>query len=259
MVLFLAINSFTHGGFFLNIVTYNVNLWNYQQVAGKFIEIFLNSFILGLIALLFLITERLDAPTRTWPFVLPYFIGAVLVTLMVGKAGPNDGYMYELSAALCLVTGAAFAWMKNRWVRVVLMAGIALQVSTFSAWTVSLYQPNFVEKIADRSDIARLADLVQSADGPVIADEYNGLLPLAGKPLYYQPFEFAQLTRAGLWNPSPLIGDVAQRKFSALLIYFPSDISIFQSRWPNFIYSTFWNTYSQAGELASNLVCLPIK
>ena len=259
LALYLILNGITHGGFYLNLVTYNANLWNFQEVAGKLIEIALNTFILGLAALIFFLAERLDTPTRTWPFVLPYLLTAILITILVGKSGPNDGFMYELSAALCLVTGAAFAWLRNHWVIVFFLIGICIQVNSLTAWTTALYQPNFDEKLASRIEIARLADIIRSADGPVLVDEYNGLVPLSGKTLYYQPYEFAQLARSGLWDAKPLLNDLAQRKFSALLIYFPHDFNITRSRWPSFIYDTFWNTYTNTGELASNLICLPVK
>lgn len=259
VAIFLAINGLTQGGFFLNLVTYNPNLWNYPQVAGKFFEILLNSFIFGLFALIFFLGERLDTPTRTWPLALPYLVIATLVTLLVGKAGSNDGYMYEMSAAFCLATGAALAWLKNHWIKAAALLLIAMQVNSFFTWTTEQYLPEFEEKIANRPEIAQLASLVRQANGPILADEYNGLLPLTGKQLYYQPFEFAQLARAGLWDPAPLMSELAQRKFTALLIYFPRNFNITRSRWPENLYSAIWDTYTNTGEKASNLVCLPIK
>lgn len=259
LALYLIINILTKGGFYLNLITYNPNIWNFQEVTGRFIETSFNSLVLGLIAVFFLVAEQVGTRSQAWPFVLTYFIIAGVITFLIGKAGPNDGYMFELSIALCLTTGAALAWVKNHLAKAAIWVLIAIQINSYTTWTIEQYLPSFNERIADRDEIAQLAKKVLQASDPILIDEYNGLLPLAGKSLYYQPFEFAQLTRAGLWNPTPLINDIAKKRFSMLMIYFPRDLTITNSRWPENIYASFWENYMNTDDLASTLVCLPQK
>ena len=259
LALFLATNALTRGGFYLNLVTYNANRWSYPQVMGALIEFSLNGFILVLIAIMFFILERLDSPTRTWPLALPYTLGAILITLLVGKTGASEGGMLELSAAFCLASGAAIAWIKNDWVKAALLVLLAVQVGSLNHWTASEYQVKFDEKFDAQPDIAQLASIVSQSSQPVLVDEFIGLLPLEGKRIYYQPFEFSQLTQAGLWNPAPLIASLAAHQFSALLIYFPSDVQVTQSRWPAAVYAACWNNYDNTANLASTLVLFPKK
>ncbi len=259
LALFLGINSYTQGGFFFNIVTANANIWNYQQVAGQVIDFSFHFALLGLLALTFLLAERLYIPTRTWPFVLPYYLAAILVTLLIGKAGSSDGYMFELSAALCLTAGATIAWLKNHWIRAAVLVLIALQIGSFTAWTSQQFLPKFQEKIDNRAEIAKLSDMVWQADTPVLLDEYIGLLPLNGKRIYYQPFEFNQFAQERLWDPGPLVQDLSQHKFATLIIYFPKDFDPSQSPWPWNVHESFYANYDVTDTLAYNLVFHPKK
>jgi hypothetical protein len=56
--------------------------------------------------------------------------------------------------------------------------------------------------------IAEMALWVKEADGPVLADEFMGLIPLSGKTLAFQPFEFKQLVAGGLWDEAPFINEI---------------------------------------------------
>jgi hypothetical protein len=259
LLLFLALNFITRGGFLLNTITGNVYPWDSRQAAGRYIEIGIHAFYLGLIAILFLLSERLSTPTRSWPFVLPYLCAAVLISAAAGRAGAGDNALYELAAALCLVAGAALAWLRNKWARAVLVLLVALQVSFFVSWTNLEYEPTFKEKFAVQTEVSQLAAIVRQTDGVMLADEYMGLLPLAGRRLYYQPFEYAQLAQAGLWDPAPLIKDLQEKKFPALLIYWPADFHITLSRWPGDIYQVLWNNYKIDQTLADTWVLYPRK
>ncbi len=257
--LYIGMNVLTGGGFAYNLLTLQTNPWSYPLVAGKLIEIGLNTFFMGLIALAFFIGERLDIPTRTWPFVLPYFLAALLISMIVGKTGSSDQTMLELATALCLACGAAIAWMKNHWARTVLFVLLSLQVSALVSWTETDYQPEFANKFASQAEIAKLNDIIQGANGPILADEYMGLLPLAGKRLYYEPFEFNQLSQAGLWDPAPMLQDVTTEKFSTIMIYFPSDFSITRARWSDQFIRIISAAYNTPQILADTLVYTPKK
>ena len=46
-----------------------------------------------------------------------------------------------------------------------------------------------------------------------------GLLPLDGRPIFFQPFEITQLARAGRWDQRPFLDELEKQAFAAILIY----------------------------------------
>ncbi len=58
-----------------------------------------------------------------------------------------------------------------------------------------------------------------------------GLVPLAGRRLYFQPFEYKQLAEAGLWDDNRLAQAIDRQEFPLLLLYEPPDWDSFDSRW----------------------------
>jgi hypothetical protein len=80
--------------------------------------------------------------------------------------------------------------------------------------------------------LARLEALVDGSKGPVLADEYAGLLPLDGRRIYLQPFEMTQLQRDGRWDQEPILRSIKRRKYPLILIWKPAYVAdIEQERW----------------------------
>ena len=74
-----------------------------------------------------------------------------------------------------------------------------------TAWSREEYEPYIRDRVAQQGAIEELARLVRGANGPVLTDEYMGLVPLARRSLYFQPFEFKQLADAGVWDERLLV------------------------------------------------------
>lgn len=257
LVLFGLINLLTRGGFFLNIVTANVNPFNWHTVDNYFKELRENTLIFLIFIALYLVAERFTPHTRTWPLALPYLVGAVLSAITVGKDGSNVNYLFELAAALSFATGAALAWVsRNRWVQVVAMAALLLQMTPFNAWALT-FNGRVTEKTDNAAEIARLYDVVRQTDGIVLADEYMGLLPLAGKRIYYQPFEFKMLSDGGLWDQEPFLNQIVKHQFAAILLYDPPNWSSFEARWTKFERPTIESSYQMNDRIANTQVLLP--
>ena len=72
---------------------------------------------------------------------------------------------------------------------------------------------------------------VHRAPGIVLADQDMGLLPLDGRPIFFQPFEMTQLARAGRWDQGPFLGDIERQAFAAILIYRIPELSLHRERW----------------------------
>lgn len=258
LALFLLVNGLTRGGFYLNIVAANVNPFYWQTVNRNMVEILTNSFLLLFIVGIFLIAERTGDHTRTWPLVLPYVIAGTLSAITVGKDGSNVNYMLEMTAALCFGTGAGLAWIgRNAWLRALGVVVMILQVNTFIGWTRADYNGRIDEKITQADDIARLAELVRNTDGMILADEYMGLLPLAGKRIYFQPFEYKMLADGGIWDEKPFLQAIADHKYSMILQYQPYTWPAVVSRWTPAMRAQVRASYGQERTIAYNWVFLP--
>jgi hypothetical protein len=76
----------------------------------------------------------------------------------------------------------------------------------------------------------------------VLSDDRLDLVVLSGQPIYYQPFEYQQLNRAGLWDPSDLSASVHNQTFPLIVVGgmdLPKDCC-----WPAEVSAAIRNGYS---------------
>ncbi len=166
--------------------------------------------------------------------LLPYTCGALASALTAGKIGADINYWLELIAALAVWAGLGLAWwperrrLGQRLASALLAAQILLSLAF--GWRAA------GEPLRDRwlrlADDHRVFDRVQDAvrRGPVLADDYLGMVVLAGQPIYFQPFDYRQLYVAGRWDPSPLISEVRARRFPLILLW-GQGTPVFDERW----------------------------
>ena len=198
--LFLSLNLTTQGGFYLNTVLANLISFSWQKVIGSWINLYLYAGYAVIGCLVFIGIERLGEATRSWPLVAPYCLGAAFMTLTIGLANSSANDLFEVVAALCLASGAFIAWAESYWLKALLVFVLAVQINLLSDWSRQDYIPAIMNKVADTREVEQLAEYVQEAGGPILADEYIGLIPLNGRQLYFQPFEYKQLQVADLWS-----------------------------------------------------------
>jgi hypothetical protein len=256
--LFLCLNLVTRGGFFLNIVAANVNPFFWHTVKDHAVKIWdrlpyllVSSVAFGAIAF------RLRQ--RSWWLVTPYLLGGALSALMIGKDGSNVNYLYELCAGLSLAAGALLALPGRQWpLKIALIVPLVWQVHVLFDWSRQEYYSWVMQRIRrDAPDIIRLQEIVREADGPVLADEYMALIPLAGKRLVFQPFEFKQLAAAGLWDQQFFLNAIAQQEFAAILLYDPPTWEALQARWTGAQLAAIEAHYHRAGRYADTTVYRP--
>ncbi|MBN1934780.1 MAG: hypothetical protein JW934_08945 [Anaerolineae bacterium] len=272
---FLLLNLITWGGFYFNIVAANVNPFYWHTVREYAGEVWKNIPYLLVAGALFLLAGLLFAPARllfaparlwsgkklaprSWWVVAPYLVGATASAITIGKSGSNVNYLFEFCAALSLVVGAWIAWPK-RWplLQAALMLALVPQVAGIARWTREGRFTWIMGKIAERDEIAQMTELAHAADGPVLADEYMALVPLAGKPLYFQPFELKQLYLAGTWDESAFLQDIQDQKFPLLLIYDPPWWNSQKERWTpqQLFYISLY--YEESDRLANTIIYRP--
>jgi hypothetical protein len=262
VVIFGLLMLFTRGSFFFNIVTATNSKFVWDTVQHTFDDLW-GHLPLMMASLGFLVLIGLWGKTRpkTWALVSAYIVGAIIETITIGKDGSSINYLYELSAAFGLVAGSLIAWPgKNfRWATAILVALLATQIGAMADWNRNEMIPGFNYKFEHQADVAQLAQIVKDAKGPVLADEYLGLIPLAGQTIYMQPFEFKQLKDAGIWDDTTFAGDILHKKFSAILIYNPEGWDSFSERWTPLLRTEIEANYEITGNYAQTDVYTPRK
>ncbi len=211
----------TRGGFFTHLITANVNALDpsliafYIDEAGRHLPILI---VGGGVALAIAL---IGARPAAW-LAIPYTLGALVSAATIAKVGSDVNYLWELSAALCLLWGVAIAALRRvPALRAGALAVLAVQI----AWAVDLsagkYHPLLTERIVKQEQIAAIAVFLESHDEPVIADEAMGELVLSGRSIAFQPFEFSQLARDGIWDETPFLEALARGDHPLVMIYQP--------------------------------------
>ncbi len=253
--IFLVIDLVTAGGFYLNIIISNVNkfiwdtVWHYaREIRDKMWPLIglAGAFLLseGIIAIIrwavrfyrrrkakpgeSMLRRPVNWRASSWALVLPYVLTATAGSITIGKDGSNVNYLVEFSAALSLVGGAALAatFQWQRWyvrlpLHLVVIGLLAYQSSLLVDLTRKSYDSQLTDRVTHLADVAEIAKIVADAPGIVLADEYMGLIPLEGKQLYFQPFEFKQMADGKIWDETKFLDDIYTHKFDVILWYEP--------------------------------------
>jgi hypothetical protein len=211
----------TQGGIWFHIITANVNALDPQLVDTYANEIARNFPIFLAGGAVFLL-GGLFGRQKSWWLVAPYTLGAVVVALTISKVGSDINYFYELAVAFCLVAGGLAAWFGRVPVlRAALLLVLAGQVYLAQELSESKYYPFIAERVIHVDEVDALFERVRSTEAAMIADEYMGLLVLAGKPILFQPFEMSQLAQAGMWDDEPFLAALEGGTYPVVLQYNP--------------------------------------
>lgn len=245
LVVLLVLNRMTGGGFVTSLSLGQGLEFSHVSFMAQVTGLFLNAWPLVLAAIGFIVVERWWYPTRSWPFVMSYVLAAAAVLLFVDRSAAGGNALFQVEAAMGLVVGAVIAWPhRSSWWRIVAVLVFAVQINSLVRWSREDFAPAMAERVHQQAEIGQLAQIVREASGPVLADEYMGLLPLAGRRLYLQPVEFAQLYRLRRWDPAELTAAVQRREFAAILLYEPPfGQAMIVNRWPAPVRNAIWANY----------------
>jgi hypothetical protein len=256
---FLLLMLFTRGGFYFNIVTANVNPFHWDAVRGYKDAIWRNMRYIVISSALFL-AGAWWLKSKIWWLAAPYLIGGTISAITIGKSGSNVNYLFEFSAGIALVAGAIIAAPGRRlWLlKIPLILILAWQVNKLYQWTNRDYYPWTMDRVNNqREEIKLMLDLVSHSKGPVLADEFMGLVVLDGRQLYFQPFEFKQLSIAKVWDETPFIQAVNNKEFGMILLYTPKSWDSRHERWTQAQLRAIENNYTPLAFYAETLVLEP--
>ncbi|MEM7034727.1 MAG: hypothetical protein AAF629_34625 [Chloroflexota bacterium] len=233
VVLFGVLTALTGGGFFVHIVTANINTFSFPLLLARTESVTIVLPILLVAGLAFLYFGR--SLQQGWNMVAFYLLGGLIALLTSGKIGSHVNYFFELSAGLSLATGALiFLWHDHRWRYGAFVILLTFQVGLMMQHSMDEYvDAQMVVRQFNRDALIELSNTVSAADGPILADEYMGLLTLRHKPLYLQPFERTELAKAGRWDQAPLLSQIENQAFPLVMIYQPPNMPIHKERWTN--------------------------
>jgi hypothetical protein len=209
----------TRGWFLWHVVVANANPFTVDYLTtmlGQFLQY--NGLPLLLTGALFSLPER--PPERVWR---RYFLVSLVQTLAsVGKIGASSNYWLEWSAAAAALSGilavrsahlppGATGWYLRSLVGALLIAVPAYQATAYEALQLRL-----TGETAGLRDQAQLARTVAREPGDVLADE-PGVVLAAGKTLEFEPI-FTLLAEQGLWDQSPILAEIRNRRFGLVLL-----------------------------------------
>jgi hypothetical protein len=120
------------------------------------------------------------------------------------------------------------------------------------------YGEDLKERRSFSSELRRLENIVAETDGPILADEYMGMITLQGRFLVLQPFEVTQLANAGMWDQEPLVDSIKAKEFPLILIHYFPEYPVFKERWTPEMLSAIYMNYRGVETLAETRVYRPI-
>jgi hypothetical protein len=221
---FIVLDSATAGAFYLDLVTANVNPFDFANLTGQirdFAVTFAVMLGLALVAAVVRVSQVLRtgpgvtaAMTRlsAWDFYLP---AALATVALAGKVGAWENYFFEPLFTVCLFAGLGASWLKGRsdaW-SALLPAALLLQAG------LMFHTPEVAAHMMAEDAVAnqRLAPIVAGTRGAVLSEDM-GLLVTNGKEIPFFGFEYTQLARMGLWDQSWELGMLRDRQFPLVIL-----------------------------------------
>ena len=230
----------TEGQFWQHHVRANMNAYSAAYAASQLVEMLqLNGFAIAigatvaLPALAGLRALRTSGGTQPLPPPGPlttlalYWLAGFAVSLAIGKVGSNINYFIEWIAANCVLFGLALTRpplpalgrLPLRSLVVVLaFAAQGLVSATYCSWTLGQTNPAAQDVAIRRGE--RLVAELRAVEGIVLSEDMT-LLYRAEKNLFYQPFEMTQLAYQQVWDPTPVIRLLRERRIPCIVLTEP--------------------------------------
>ena len=126
----------------------------------------------------------------------------------------------EFATGLCLAVGGLLAWLRRERPRAfpIMLGALAVQ-SVYSLLVPPWWYGASLEEMDDEAGRDRLSQVISSTHGPILTDQEMGELPLDGRQIILQSFELTQLSRARLWDQTPLVASIEQQRYAVILVY----------------------------------------
>jgi hypothetical protein len=226
------IDLITAGQFTAHVWGLHRGEWWSAALLRKFVALlapYLPAMLLALLVLLRAVRSGRALVPACFALVVPFSL------LGAGETGANHNHLLESLLALALTTGIAAGWPAESLRSANIREHPRISYSSYSrySWMLSgatlvllavqialAYWPQqwYVGELAPDDPPDRYLILIRAAPGEVLADDV-GLLYAAGRPLRYDdPSTMGPAASSGVWDQSGLLQEIAERRFSAILI-----------------------------------------
>ncbi len=204
----------TAGEFTKHMITYSAFLELNIEQGKQYWLYFLLSIFGFLIIWWFGWKQSLPVWLRWYPVaLLPLVISAA-------KPGADFNYFIEPYLAVLLVAAVIFErsimTTRSSIVRQIVIISLLVQATLSLGFLLTsevLYSP---QQPRGRQEQVLLSEHIMAAQGPILGEDWGPII-LAGKPIFYESFQFAELAKAGLWDDRELIAACERGDFALIV------------------------------------------
>jgi hypothetical protein len=196
--------------------------WNFERVKWWSPGLFLR--IIGLLGFwwpaMILAAAGVALAFRRRALFVPaaYALAAPISLVATGETGANHNHLLECHLALAILGAAALGCALRDATRRPLPALALAAITAAQLWLAFTPPAWYEDQLAPKDHPERFLVFMRSTPGEILAD-HTGLLFQAGKPLRYNdPSTMGPAARTGKWDQRGLLEDIANRRFSAIMI-----------------------------------------
>jgi hypothetical protein len=214
------LQTYTSGGFLLNIVVYNLNPWKFRHV---YWVLWSERYALGITLLIILAVRLVGRSIQSKlpgqfcrSILLLDFAVTTLMLVAIFKSGSSYNYLLDWEIVGCALVGVMLVDLSNSssqsgWV-------YPLALTLISASVVVQPVPRLArglgpDQLATQAAVVRR---IAAATKPV-ASENMTLVMRAGKQVPFEPAIVTSLAQSGVWNEEPLLQMIRSRGFAFIL------------------------------------------
>lgn len=245
---FFVLTYITQGGFFLHVIKYNINPFNWAAKVKPLAEqLWIHSgyIFIVLISLSMVWNEvfqnlkcargpknlrllLLKDPLSLFAILFTiYFLLSAVMIFSYGKVGSNVNYFLEWVCCWSVLIGVGFGVMlrslehsssvlaiiKKSLFNIGIVLILFYQVQVLTDWSKGFYR--FAYRIPQEESL-HIIKLIRKASKPVIASDPM-LIVRAGKEASYEPFTNQELVDMGFWDQSLIIDLIRKHAFEFII------------------------------------------
>ena len=223
LALALGLNALVEGRYFQNAVLANLNPFSMEKV-WRHLQYFLPA-AGGLLVLTAAGWARGKPAARLHPLHVYLLAAAGVMALTAPKVGSDLNYQVETMVLLGLCAGWSLhrldflpLWLRRDpgWITLLQIPLLLHIVLNLALTAKTVLQRNVLEEFR-RQEMAALRPYL-TPQKRVLSVQIDPLLQ-AGKPLEVEPLIYTLLVNAGLVDPEPVRRDLAERRFSLVILY----------------------------------------
>ncbi len=157
---------------------------------------------------------------RRIEFAEIYFVVALLATILVAKRGSNHNYFIEITFASLLLIGMHFGTLsdlgRHRILGAIFWLVIATRLTWFDADKIARHNIQIANYKQGLVAAAAVSERVRAVQGKILSEDLS-LLLANDKPVYYMPYENAQMAYLGIWDQSHFVQGIINQEYSFII------------------------------------------